>query len=109
MKYLLSVAALLAAFTLSGCIPDVSGDTNNDYSVTETSYGDGDYLICNDSECQVSNNDEPTDVEVGEFNADYTQTECIAAGFFYCTIDNICIDAATDVGTCPDGDGATIQ
>ncbi len=104
--------SILAAMLLVGC-GDFTGDTtNNDNSGQDhsyyfvegdRSYGSGTYLFCTDANCSVtqtddnsgndSNNtyDEP-DAVVGEYSEYYTQAECNAAGFFYCTVQDKCLN-----------------
>lgn len=89
------------AFGLSGCV-SIEGDTDNsvDESVT---YGNGDVLDCRDGNCTLApEGTDPTDGDavVGEYNAEYTQAECTAAGFFYCTIENVCMNTPAAGGTC---------
>lgn len=112
-KLLLLTAAIAASLTLSGCIPDVSGDTNNDYStstVTDSynnTYDVGTLLMCEGSTCEVApagTDEGDADAVVGEFNVEYTQAACTEAGFFFCTIEQVCLDVATDSGSCPNGD-----
>ena len=118
-----TILAIMIAFGLVAC-GDITGDTtNNDNSdqVIDNSYtfieGDRDYgsgtpLFCNDSNCSVerttdnsdsssgsdseTSDEENIDAVVGEYSAGYNQTECQAAGFFYCTIDDICTNQRID-------------
>ena len=92
-----TITLILLAFSLNACIPDVSGDTTIDNSVT---YGEGTVLVCTDSICEVAAPGSDVDVVVGEYNPDYNQIECNAAGFFYCTVANMCLDQPEDGGTC---------
>ena len=103
----LILAAFVAVFALNACIPDIS-ETNNDYSVDNSdnslTFGDGDVLICDNSTCSIApdgTSEDDGNVTVGVFDSTYTQTECTAAGFFWCTIENACIDVPTATGTCP--------
>jgi len=116
-----TILAIIIAFGLVAC-GDITGDTanydqsgqNNSYTFIEgdRDYGSGTPLFCNDSNCSVErttdNSDSSTgsdgetsdevniDAIVGEFDAGYNQTECQAAGFFYCTIDDICTNQRVD-------------
>lgn len=102
MRYLLTIAAIVAALTLTGCIPDYN-KTTNDYSDNSINYGDGTVLNCNDSNCSVApegTDEGDGDAVVGVYSADYSQTECTAAGFFYCTLDNVCLNQAAIGGSC---------
>ena len=99
------ILATLLAFSLVGCIPDYTGDTtthvDNSTIDNSVSYGEGDVLICTDSECVLAEEHEDVgDAIVGVYDPEYTPTECNAAGFFYCTIENVCLDQPLDTGTC---------
>jgi len=67
-----------------GTVTFTTGDENNIEGV-----GTGD-----------SDGDGIEDVEVGTFSTEYSQSECTAAGFFYCTIENVCLDQPAIGGTC---------
>ena len=104
-----TIILILLAFSLNACIPDIEGDvTNNDYSTSSTTtsttnYVKGELLYCSSSECIVAPAEtDPldSDVIVGTYSVDYTQVECNAAGFFYCTIENVCLDQPLESGTC---------
>ena len=104
-----TIILILLAFSLNACIPDIEGDvTNNDYdtSTTTTSsiyYAEGELLFCSLSECTVAPAEtDPADSDaiVGVYDAEYTQVECNSAGFFYCTVENICLDQPLDGGSC---------
>ena len=89
---------ILSLFMLSACL-EVTGDTNNsvDESVT---YGDGDVLECNAESCYLMPNDDTGSVVVGVYDADYTRIECESAGFFFCSIENMCLNQPLVSGTC---------
>ena len=82
----------ILAFSLSACIE--TGDTTIDNSVR------GDTLTCTDSECTLAEPGSDVDAVIGLYNPDYTQVECNAAGFFYCTVEGMCLDQPLDTGTC---------
>lgn len=88
---------------LQGCA-DFTGDTSHVTTTnTTTDYGEGTVLLCNDSNCTAAKDDthfSDGDAVVGVYDADYTQVECEAAGFFYCTIDNVCINDSLEDGSC---------
>jgi len=94
-----------------GCAEYQGDTTNNDYAseyyYTENNidYGSGTNLFCNESYCSVDaskvkndgdeNNTIP-DAEVGVYNSEYNQVECQSAGFFWCTIDEMCLNQRVD-------------
>ena len=99
---------------LQGC-GDYTGDTvrndyTNEYSYTENNidYGTGTVLQCNDANCSVMKDesgrtitvgdDEATtgDAIVGQYDENYTPAECKAAGFFYCSIEDKCLNQRVD-------------
>ena len=82
----------ILAFSLNACID--TGDTNVDNSVR------GDTLTCTDSECSLAEPGSDIDAVIGLYNPDYNQVECNAAGFFYCTIENMCLDIPLAGGSC---------
>jgi len=98
MKTLMILAVI--ALTIAGC--SYQGDTknyDNSYTDNTVDYGSGTLLICTDSNCSVApkgTDKGDADVEVGVYDADYTETECKAAGFPWCSIDNVCINAPRD-------------
>ena len=108
----------VAVLLFAGCA-NYTGDKSYSYSYDYSSYvftdngvdyGSGTVLQCSDSECSVmrddngrvvtrdnsDNNDTMGDAVVGEYNEDYTQTECEAAGFFYCTVQDTCLNQRVD-------------
>ena len=108
MKKILISAAV--ALVIAGC-GNYTGDTINnstqvDYSYyfldNSVKYGSGTVLHCNDSTCSVDgsvvgkSNDEEGDAVVGEYDPTYTQAECEAAGFFYCVVDDKCMNQRVD-------------
>ncbi len=107
------ILSILAVFAIAGCDAEYTGrTTNNDNSGQDHSYsyvfteGDRDYgtgtpLFCTDANCSVTNEDNSinkgeADAIVGEYDENYTQAECNAAGFFYCTIQDKCLDQPVD-------------
>jgi len=70
---------------------------NSDGSVTFTTGDENDIQGVGTGD---SDGDGEQDVEVGTFSEAYTQSECTAAGFFYCTIENQCLDQPAIGGTC---------
>ena len=71
-------------YNSDGTVTFTTGDENNIEGV-----GTGD-----------SDGDGIPDVEVGSYNEYYDQAQCTAAGFFYCTIENQCLDQPAAAGTC---------
>jgi len=71
-------------YNSDGSVTFTTGDENNIEGV-----GTGD-----------SDGDGEEDVPVGVYSDTYTQSECTAAGFFYCTIENQCLDQPAIGGTC---------
>ena len=111
-----SLLGLIAIFAIVGC-GNISGDTANyDQSGQDHSYsyvfteGDRDYgtgtpLFCTDSNCSVTNSDDTddnsinkgeADAIVGVYSEDYTQAECLSAGFFYCLEQDKCLNQPVD-------------
>ncbi len=117
-KIVMSLVALgfltAPVLMLQGCSVD-TGD-NYDQSGQDHSYsyvfteGDRDYgtgtpLFCTDSNCSVINSDDTddnsinkgeADAIVGVYSEDYTQAECNAAGYFFCTIQDKCLNQPVD-------------
>ena len=102
--------ATIVAFGMVGC-GDIAGDTSNSYETMEytyvfidngVEYGSGTVLHCDDSNCSVDGSvvgkgsDEEGDAVVGEYDDSYTQAECNAAGFFYCTLEDKCLNQRVD-------------
>ena len=81
---------------------DITGDTyTNDSIGNSVSYGD--ILLCTDSNCTLASAGTDAgdgDVVIGLYDADYTQAECTSVGFFFCTIDKICMNQSTTTGSC---------
>ena len=97
-KTLITIVSAILVLSLNACVPDIDNTDNRiDNSVT---YGEGTVLVCTDAVCEVASEDEITDVVVGEYNPNYTQTECEAAGFFYCTLQDACLNQKLTTGTC---------
>lgn len=93
---------IILAFSLNACVPDISGDVDNsiDNSIV---YGEGTVLNCTDANCSVAvDQTDPSegDAVVGVYSADYNRVECTSAGFFYCTIEDVCLDQPISTGTC---------
>jgi len=112
MKYLVLALALAA---LSGCVNiegDKTGtkvvvDNNSSYTTTDVS------VICQnntDTQCYTpgysgyvdSNGDynDVADVITGDYDASYTPSECAANGYFWCSIEQRCLNIQADSGTC---------
>ena len=112
---------------LQGCGNLATGDTvnsvSNDNSGQDNSvynnYPDGTVLTCTDSNCSLSTTSSvSTDINgsidadeaidaindgntvVGVYSDEYTQTECAEAGFFYCTIEDMCLNQPVSSGSC---------
>ena len=94
---------------------DNSGQDNSVYN----NYPDGTVLTCTDSNCSLSTTSSVStdingtvdtneaidaindgDTVVGVYSDEYTQTECGEAGFFFCTIEDMCLDQPIASGTC---------
>jgi len=110
MKSILSVIAVLA---IVGCAEYTGNTTNNDNSGQDhsfmfvegdRSYGSGTYLFCTDANCSVidssdnsyDGNGSVPDAIVGDYNSAYNQVECTSAGFFWCTVDDKCLNQRVD-------------
>ena len=114
MKYLL---LSVAVFAMVGCGDLDTGDSssvNNDYTSEYTytenniDYGSGTVLQCSDSNCTIlrdesgrtiTNGDDEAsegDAVVGVYDPSYTQAECQAAGFFYCSVSDSCLNQRVD-------------
>ena len=101
MKKLMILAVM--ALTIAGC--SYQGDTKNyDNSYTDNSvdYSDGTFLTCTDANCTVSGSSDRADADavVGIFDADYGPAACRSAGYFYCDIENVCLNQPTTSGSC---------
>ena len=104
MKFSLLIMLVLG---LNAC-GDIKGDTYTDNAVDNSidesvTYGEGDVLDCSDGNCTLASpytDEADADAVVGVYNPDYTQAECNAAGFFFCTAEGLCLDQSLDGGTC---------
>ena len=115
MRMLLSIATLniLGVFMLSGCgdldtgdSSSVNNDLRSEYYYTENNidYGSGTVLLCDESNCTVMKdesgdtvtNSDKGDAIVGQYDPTYTQAECQAAGFFYCSVLDKCLNQRVD-------------
>jgi len=96
----------IMAMGLVGC-GDYTGDTSDttydytsEYTYTENNidYGSGTVLQCDDSNCSVigGKGTKGGDAVVGEYDENYSPTECRAAGFFFCTIEDKCLNQRVD-------------
>ena len=110
-KYLIATL-IAAAMVMTGC-GDYTGDSktytdsNNDNSVN---YGEGDVMVCNDSECAIYGSAEADEIDkdgnatLEEFpGEDAPPDECNDAGFFWCSIERQCTRTPLDDaggGTC---------
>jgi len=110
---------ILVAVMLVGC-GDYTGDTTNNDNTNQDhsymfiegdrAYGEGTYLFCTDANCSVTNADnnsdnsdnsgddvyDEADAIVGVYDPEYNQVECNAAGFFYCTVEDQCLNQRVD-------------
>lgn len=89
------IGFIILALMLSACI-EVTDDNSR-------KYGNGDVLLCTDSNCTnaPSNTDEGDgDVVVCIFDADYSEMECVSAGFYYHTIEKVCLNQPIESGGC---------
>ena len=101
---------LIALLLMLNACGDNEGDTYTDNTVTTTStttntsnYAEGDVLYCSSEECAIApagTDPSDSDAIVGVYDADYTQTECNAAGFFFCIIEGLCLDQELETGSC---------
>ena len=100
------ILAALVAFGLVACGDLDTGDTTimeSSYVYTENNidYGSGTVLFCNDANCSVNASNSSSsasdgDAVVGEYDENYTPSECKAAGFFYCSIEDKCLNQRVD-------------
>ena len=112
-----AILAIVVALAVVGCgdldtgdSTSVHNDYTSEYSYTENNidYGSGTVLQCNDANCSVmkdesgrtittsSDSSEDGDAVVGQYDPTYTQSECQAAGFFYCTVEDKCLNQRVD-------------
>ena len=112
-----AILATVVALAVVGCgnldtgdSTSVHNDYTSEYSYTENNidYGSGTVLQCNDANCSVmkdesgrtittsSDSSEDGDAVVGQYDPTYTQSECQAAGFFYCTVEDKCLNQRVD-------------
>ena len=117
--------AIAMTFFIVGC-GETTGDSNYTENTTINSGGgdvtindvevsdEGTYIYNSDGTVTFTTGDENNigpadgdsdgdgvqDVEVGQYDSDYNQAQCTAAGFFYCTIENQCLDQPSTGGTC---------
>jgi len=122
MKNILLVTVL--SFAIVGCAEYTGDTTYNDNSGQDlsVSYGEGDVLICSDSNCtytgetisisDVNNsksdplNEDASDlidsgeVVVGVYDENYSPSECAGAGFFFCSIEQKCLNQPVVSGSC---------
>ena len=106
------ILGVIASLVIVGC-GDYQGNTSNyDESGQDRSYtfiegdkefGDGTYLFCTDSNCSTIDSSKNTtgvpsepNAIVGKYDENYTQAECNAAGFFYCTVEDKCLNQRVD-------------
>jgi len=107
--------------TVNSVANDNSGQDNSVYN----NYPDGTVLTCTDANCTISTTDDNSDnsvissdengtvdegdaqeaiasgdTVVGVYSDTYNQTECGAAGFFFCTIEQMCLNQPLNSGTC---------
>lgn len=87
MKKILTVVASTLILLLTGCGETTSGDTYNVTSGGDTHIGDANTVL-------------EEGVSEGIYREDYSQESCEAAGFFYCTIENQCLDIPLSGGSC---------
>lgn len=101
-------------YTAEGALPPgeattsilVSSDNGSSSGLSYTNVGENGILVeCGDGDgdCNLAVNSasENVEVEEGVYNASYTQDQCTEAGFFFCTIENACLDQPTSGGSCP--------
>ena len=88
----------------------ISGNTDSKVGVSYTEIGDGSVLVeCGGDDCDVSvgidtgssSSDGADSVEDGVYKADYNAAQCSEAGFFFCSIEQKCLNQPTVGGTCP--------
>lgn len=80
---------LVVGLVLTGC----EGDSGDTYNVT----AGGDAHI---GDSTITYDAIEEEIEQGVFSVDYNQEQCNEAGFFYCTTDNVCVDAPLESGSC---------
>ena len=115
VKIGLAVSVAVSVAILVTACGDITGDTagdtnyNYDYSFEENNidYGSGTVLLCNDSNCSVkrtstgkpitgNGSGSSDEAVVGVYDEDYTPAQCSAAGFFYCSIQDKCLNQRVD-------------
>ena len=122
MKKIILLSALAFIFTACGETSgdaDYRGDTTVNTTTIDSGGGDvtindvevdgnGTYIYNEDGTVTYSTGDGFTNtsgadaiVEASDgFDEGYDQAECTAAGYFYCTLNNICVNQPADAGTC---------
>ena len=108
MKTITAIAVIASTLALVGCA-DYTGASSNSYTNIDNSQ---DY-ICKDNkdtDCYTQDfsvhkdrngrlssvADEPS----GEYDPEYTPEECAANGYFWCSIEDRCLNKPADGGTC---------
>ena len=81
------IIAMIIAFAMVGCL-----DVSSDGSVHDNG---NDYSTSHEGSSSTGNGD-PEDFEDG-----LSQDECNDLGFFFCTLENKCLNQPNDAGTCP--------
>ena len=80
---------------------EVTGEGTYVYNENGTvTYSTGDDFGQGDVGTGDTDGDGVPDVEVGVYDDAYDQAECTASGFFYCTLENKCLDQPASGGTC---------
>ena len=115
MRKIITLSVAVAAAILMTACGDITGDTSStsndyrsEYTYTENNidYGSGTVLQCDDSNCSVmkdesgrtvtSKDSKTGSATVGVYDDSYTQAECTNAGFFYCTVQDKCLNQRVD-------------
>ena len=108
----IAVVNAVAVFMLNGC-GDYTGDTSSTYNESDYINDSSTNYICTDNNgtncytpdysSYVSNDgtiDEVADEPSGDFDSEYTASECAANGYFFCSIEQKCLNIPADGGTC---------
>ncbi len=110
----------LCLLVLSGCASDSARDdsgssaaapsttnvySNGDATYTQVTQAEGATFITTESGDVINvagdyYGDLNTDSRSGAFNANYNESECVAEGYFWCSLSGKCINQYTTTGSC---------
>ena len=112
MKYFVMI---MAAFLAVGCgdyTGDYVGDTTNTTNTDNSVDNSTDYICRDNADTQCYTPDysgyidkdgefnDVADEPTGEYDASYSPAECAANGFFWCSIEQKCLNIPASGGTC---------